>query len=240
MQVIDDFSDSRLKSWCIHCGGWRVNLDCNVDHVPSKSFLLDPRPDNLPTVPVCKTCNSSFSRDEAYMVAFLSATMSGTTDPTKQTIPSARRILEKSQALQVAINRTSSYSTIGGEQRMVWKPDMERIERVVVKNARGHAFFEIGEPMMQKPTRVRVVPLEYMKDAERDGFESGYDPQGMWPEVGSRMMTRLLTGQDLNSDGWVIVQDGVYRYLAIQAGLMTVRTVLHDFLATEVYWGDDF
>jgi hypothetical protein len=128
---------------------------------------------------------------------------------------------------------------IGGEQRMVWKPDMERIERVIVKNARGHAFFEIGEPMMQKPTSVQVVPLEYMKDSERNEFESGYDPQGMWAEVGSRMMTRLATGQDLKGDGWVIVQEGVYRYLAIQAGLMTVRTVLYEFLATEVRWGDD-
>jgi hypothetical protein len=116
---------------------------------------------------------------------------------------------------------------------------MERIERGIVKNACGHAFFEIGEPMMQKPTSVRVVPLEYMKDSERDEFESGYDPQGMWPEAGSRMMTRLATGQDLNGDGWVIVQEGVYRYLAIQAGLMTVRTVLYEFLATEVRWDDD-
>ncbi len=171
------------------------------------------------------------------MVAFLSATMSGSAEPSKQIIPSARRIFEKSEALQAAISRSSSYTTIGGEERMVWKPDMDRIERVVVKNARSHAFFEIGEPMMQKPTSVRIVPLEYMKDSEREEFESGYDPMGMWPEVGSRMMTRLLTGDDLNGAGWVLVQNGVYRYLAIQAGLMTVRTVI-DFLATEVYWDD--
>jgi hypothetical protein len=71
------------------------------------------------------------------MVACLSAAMSGSTDPGKQVIPSARRILEKSEALQTAINRSSGYTTIGGEQRLVWKPDIERIERVVVKNARG-------------------------------------------------------------------------------------------------------
>ena len=92
------------------------------------------------------------------MVACLSAAMSGSTDPGKQVIPSARRILEKSEALQTAINRSSGYTTIGGEQRLVWKPDIERIERVVVKNARGHAFFEIGEPMMHKPASVRVIP----------------------------------------------------------------------------------
>jgi hypothetical protein len=47
----------------------------------------------------------------------------------------------------MAINQSSSYTTVGGEQRMVWKPDVARIERVVVKNARGHAFFEIGETL---------------------------------------------------------------------------------------------
>jgi hypothetical protein len=44
------FSDDRLKNWCIHCGGWLVNLDSNLDHAPSKSFLQDPRLENLPTV----------------------------------------------------------------------------------------------------------------------------------------------------------------------------------------------
>jgi hypothetical protein len=36
-----------------------------------------------------------------------------------------------------------------------------------------------------------------------------------------------------------MVQDGVYRYVALQTGLMTVRSVLYEFLATEVYWDDD-
>jgi hypothetical protein len=163
------------------------------------------------------------------MVACLSAAMSGSTDPGKQVIPSARRILEKSDALQTAINRSSGY--------LVWKPDIERIERVVVKNARSHAFFEIGEPMIHKPASVRVIPLEYMSTADRAEFESVGGDIGLLPEVVGRMMTRLLTGQDLTEHGWVLVQEGVYRYLAIQAGLMTVRTVLHDFLTTEVYLG---
>jgi hypothetical protein len=236
VQIIEEFSDDRLKSWCLHCGGWLVNLDCNVDHAPSKSLLQDPRPENLPTVPVCKTCNSGFSKDEAYMVACLSAAMSRTTEPAKQIIPSARRILEKSEPLQTEINRSSGYTTIGGEQRLVWKPDLERIERVVVKNARGHAFFEIGEPMMHKPASVKIVPLEYIPAGERAEFEDVGSGMGFLPEVGSRMMTRVFTGEDLTDDGWVLVQEGVYRYAAMQTGLMTVRSVMYEFLATEVYW----
>jgi hypothetical protein len=239
VQIIEDFSDERLKAWCIHCGGWLIDLDANVDHAPSKGFLLDPRPENLPTVPVCIPCNSGFSRDEAYMIALLSTALSGTTDPAKQIIPSARRILEKSVPLQERIKRSSSYTTIGGEQRLVWKPDLERIGKVVVKNARGHAFFEIGEPMMHEPTSVRIVPLEHLTRGEREEFEE-IGGTGLYPEVGSRMMTRVLTGQDLTEHGWVMVQEGVYRYSAVQTGMMTIKSVLYEFLGTEVYWDDDF
>jgi hypothetical protein len=162
-------------------------------------------------------------------VACLSAAMSGTAEPRKQIIPSARRILEKSVPLQTAINRSSGYTTIGGEQRLVWKPDLERIERVVVKNARGHAFFEMGEPMMHKPSSVKIVPLEYMTAQDRAEFED-IDENGVLPEVGSRMMTRVFTGEDLTDHGWVLVQEGVYRYVAMQSGLMTVRSMLYEFL----------
>ena len=67
-----------------------------------------------------------------------------------------------------------------------------------------------------------------------DGFEN-IDMGSGWPEVGSRMMTRVLTGQDLLGE-WVIVQDGVYRYSVVQQGVMLVRTVLFEYLATETYW----
>ena len=52
------------------------------------------------------------------------------------------------------------------------------------------------------------------------------------------MMTRLVTGEDLRN-GWVNVQEGVYRYRVEQHGGFLVRSVLHEFLATEVYWEDE-
>jgi hypothetical protein len=51
------------------------------------------------------------------------------------------------------------------------------------------------------------------------------------------MMTRVVRGQDL-SRGWVIVQDGVYRYALEQQGIMLVKSVLFEYLATEVHWDD--
>ena len=69
----------------------------------------------------------------------------------------------------------------------------------------------------------------------RDAFAT--DGLAVWPEVGCRMMTRLLTGQDMVG-AWVIVQDGVYRYSIDEcSGGIRVRTVLHEYLAAEVRWG---
>lgn len=150
------------------------------------------------------------------------------------------RALQRHQKLRARIERSKTeYQTIGGEKRCVWEPEEERVERIMVKNARGHVFYEYGEPMLGEPTRVKTLPLTAMSASERDDFE--YDgvteELARSPEVGSRMMTRVFTGQDKRA-GWVIVQDGVYRFRVLQRCGMAVRAVLSGYLATEVYWSD--
>ena len=121
-------------------------------------------------------------------------------------------------------------STAGGCSRLVWKPDMDRIQWVVLKNARGHAYFEYGEPMLDSPARIRVLPLEAMSAAERQEFEGlqGEGNLAAWQE------TRLATGQD-TSGSWVTVQEGIYRYsVQTVGGGLQVRSVLSEYLTTEV------
>jgi hypothetical protein len=119
---------------------------------PSKSLLLKPHPENLPVVQVCKPCNTGFSLDEEYLVAFLGAVTAGSSDPDRQAKANAARILNRNPKLRARIERArSEYRTHGGETRIVWKPEARRIDRVILKNARGHAFFEIGEPMLNQP-----------------------------------------------------------------------------------------
>ena len=135
----------------------------------------------------------------------------------------------------------TEYRTVGGKGKIqcVWKPEWNRIKRIVVKNARGHAFYEYGEPMLSAPEYVGMTPIETLTPPEREEFEN-FRPTadtGVFPELGSRMMTRMMTGQDL-CDGWVIVQEDVYRYSVAQCAVMRVRSVLFEYLATEVYWSD--
>jgi len=172
MERIEEFVDDRQKSWCIHCARSLAGLKTNDDHVPSKSLLLKPRPHHPPVVTIRKERNTSFSLDEQYTVTFLSCVLTGSTDPEKQPNASAARALADSSALRARIEQSrTEYRTIGGESRLVWQPDIDRIQRVVVKNARGHAYFEHGEPMLDAPARIWVLPLETMSGAERQEFE---------------------------------------------------------------------
>lgn len=174
------------------------------------------------------------------MVAFLGCVLAGSADPDVQTNPNAKRILMRNTNIRARIEQSRTvYRTIGGENRTVWAPELQRVKRVAVKNARGHAFFEFGEPLLNEPDSVWLSPLESLTSEQRESFEniglaSGPCP---WPEVGSRMMTRVVTGQDLVGP-WVMVQDGIYRYAVTQQGVMLVRTVIFEYLATEVYWAD--
>lgn len=235
MRNIEEFSDDRQKAWCLHCTRTLATLKTNKDHVPTKSLLRLPHPANLPLIQVCTECNNGFAKDEEYFVAFLSAAVSGTTDPSRQVHPVAGRILEKQASLRARIDRAARrYTTQGGEERVLWEPEKDRIERVVLKNARGHAFYEFGEPMLEQPSDIWAVPLIALSREEREEFEA-IPFSGGFPEVGSRMMTRIMTGEDLDGS-WVCVQDGVYRYAVVQEGTILVRSVIFDYLATEVYW----
>lgn len=70
------FVDERLKGSCVYCGGPPET----VDHVPSRVFLDDPLPENLPVVEACRECNGGFSLDEEYLACLLECVMTGTTD----------------------------------------------------------------------------------------------------------------------------------------------------------------
>lgn len=232
---IEEFVDERHKGLCVHCGTWIHQVDSNRDHVPSKSFLRQPYPENLPTVDVCKSCNEGFSGDEEYLAAFIGCVLSGSTEPDRQQDPRVRRILTRTPKLRQRIEnaRTESRTFFDDEPRILWSPERERIERVILKNARGHAYYEYGEPMLEPPDRVWLAPLELLAPEERSQFEDVQ--RNLWPEVGSRMLTRVVTGQDL-WDGWVIAQDDVYRYAVVPEGRLMVRSVIHEYLATEVRW----
>ena len=59
--------DKSRDNGCIYCG----DLATTREHVPSKAFLVEPYPENLPTIPSCFKCNNGFSFDEQYVSYYL-------------------------------------------------------------------------------------------------------------------------------------------------------------------------
>lgn len=251
MRYVEDFSDERQKAWCIHCGSTIANVPANRDHVPTKSLLskalrqrgadydrgADDPDGYLPQVFTCKECNSGFSEDENYLLCVLHAVISGSFYPNSDEHPEAATVLRSNRHVVRSLKTRPDGQLLLFENLPPFTvyPDMERVKRVVVKNARGHAYHEIGEPLMRAPTHVMISPLTLMDAVQREEFESIGGGIDLWPEVGSRMMLRLVEGQGL-AGGWVEVERGRYRYAVDWTNGVTVRTIIWDYLATETSW----
>ena len=236
MRFLDDYSDERFKGSCVHCGAAIDETRVSNDHMPSKCLLQKPYPDNLPVVETCVECNRNFSRDEEYLSVFLQCVLTGSTDPNDHCDQTARRALRRSKKLRERIECSRSEIELESETRIVWEPERERVNNVILKNARGHAFYELGERPEIDPNDVLATPLCALTDTQRQVFEgSQTSVLAGWPEVGSRSMQRVVLDSDI-CDGWVVVQDDVYRYQVTQCDGVIVRSVLMEYLASEVHW----
>lgn len=238
MRQLNDYSDERYKGYCIHCGGGLISNATNREHVPTKSLLNKPYPANLPTVPVHPKCNASFSLDEEYFTAFLASVISGSTEPDPQEFRAASGSLKRNPGLRARIGQSRRIEKyLWGDSEVLWKPEIERVNRVLVKNAKGHAFYELGEPMFSDPASVGMDVLPLLSERTRDQFEHVLSGDVL-PEVGSRMLQRIVM-KNLQPGGWIEVQPDVYRYAVCQTGTeILVRIVLREYLAVEVAWTD--
>ncbi|MDE0627305.1 MAG: hypothetical protein OXH99_12970 [Bryobacterales bacterium] len=251
MLFIEDYSDERLKAWCIHCGAALGSVKANRDHVPSKSLLSKAlrrkgaeydrgggEPDGyLPQVTVCRRCNSGFSPDENYLLCVLHAVLAGSLYPDPKTHPEAANVLRSNRHIVRGLRNPH-----GGQgflfddiQPFTLFPDLERVGRVVLKNARGHAYHDLGQPLFEKPAQVSFTPMLSMAGHERAAFEDTGGGLDVWPEVGCRMTLRVLDGVAM-AGGWVEVEEGRYRYAVDWSSGITVRTVIWEYLATETHW----
>ena len=237
MRQIKPFVDDRQSTWCIHCANALADVDATRDHVPTKSLLDKPYPENLPVIPVCRKCNESFSGDELYFGMFLEAVLSGSTVPKRQRTTSARDRFAHYDRMRERIERgRREYRTTAGETQIVWNPEMAPVHTVIEKNARGHVFYEWGEPALGEARGTAAVPLVSLSEEKRLAFLRGPAPGGLvgWSEIGSRMTERLIAGADMDAWGWIVVQEGRYRYRVEECGDgFRVASILAEYLATE-------
>lgn len=236
MKQIYHLSDQISGMDCIPCAETNHSGRYSRDHIPSKALLNPPYPENLMGVGMCQECNSGFSKDEEYFAAFLASVISGSTEPDSLRFPTASRTLARNRRLRSRIDAARHVDTNStGGAVVSWIPELERIERVIVKNARGHLLYELGQALELPPSHVNILPRKLLSPQQLSRFER---PRGMagWPEVGSRLMLRLLETGEVGKGGWVEVQSGVYRYAVGEA--MRIRMVFREYLAAEVVWDE--
>lgn len=225
MQQLPDFGDERNKGWCVFCGGAGETRD----HVPSRVLLDEPFPENLPVVTCCRECNQSFSLDEEYLACLIECARAGSLQKAKLSRPKIARIIERKPALESRLAAARCETANG----ITWVPEDDRVRNVVVKLARAHVAYEQNEPRLDEPSSVSIIPLCAMTEKCRTEF--GASPNtGLWPEVGSRSMHRLVLGAE-GEYPWIEVQPDRYRYL-VAIGPALVRMVIADYLAAEVAW----
>jgi len=135
MRQILPTADERILAACIYCGA----APDSRDHVPSRVLLDDPFPENLPVVPSCRGCNTSFSFDEEYCAALIDCVTVGTAEPTSHHRAKVRRILEHQPALAAALQSGRSVDPTTGATSFA--PDLDRMRSLVLKLAKGHAAF---------------------------------------------------------------------------------------------------
>lgn len=119
------------------------------------------------------------------------------------------RILESNWVLQDDLDDSLFIVTSDAKQRIALEPDEQRLRRVVSKNAVGHMFLALG--VAPRPSKISICVLENLPYAVREGL------YGL-------------------STGWITVQEGAYRYQLVDQGALVVRSVIHEFLATETIW----
>ena len=138
-------------------------------------------------VAMCQECNSGFAKDEEYSAAFLASVISGSIEPDPLQFPTASRILARNPRLRSRIDAARRIEASPGKDRVaIWTPELERIERVIVKNARGHVLFELGQAIALPPTHVNIAPIELLSPQQLSQFEY---PRGVadWPGGGQQI-----------------------------------------------------
>ena len=225
------FADERMVGFCAYCGG---NPE-TADHCPSKVLLDEPFPSNLRVVDACNSCNNGFSKDELYLACIIECTICGSTEPNTLSRAVIKRALTESSALSAQLNSSRQTNEAGN---VIWNADVTRVQNVVLKLARGHIAFELSLLQLDEPEYVGFIPFAAMSDKQRAEFESPPEQvNALLPEIGSRAFIRTVKGEPHSqSNGWVVVQSGRYRYLVTQSNGNFVQMVLSEYLACQVVW----
>lgn len=223
------YGDSRLTDICAYCGG----LAETEDHVPSRCFLDEPYPQNMPVVPCCSTCNHDFSLDEEYVSCFIDCMKANTVVPDEIPREKTRKTLLHSPKLQerIALQKRE----FGGVT--IFDIENERFEKVIRKFAYGLLAHENDILSWDSTYRISRWLLSEMSDTQKESFFQPFKGT-LLPEVSSHGLEHVMLYSaendiDFFSNPLITVQEGRYSY-CVSPDSDRVKFIIADFLAVEV------
>ena len=115
---------------------------------------MRPYPENLITVPACRTCNQSFQKDDEYTRTLLSIDVRASKNPSAQSnLPAVLRSLQRPDArgfveyLASQTNQSTILSPDGSPMGQVIELDQSRVNRAGQRIVRALYFSEMGTPL---------------------------------------------------------------------------------------------
>ena len=215
-----EYGEWHLKGLCCYCGGWADT----VDHVPSKVFLDNPYPDNLPVVPCCRKCNEQFSQDEEYVAVLLECVKWQTFNLEEFKREKVKKIVEHNPAILKTV-RESVHPLLDGHFTI--ETDNARLKTVMTKLIAGHLRFEGLDQLFLH----NGFEIHFFQDtlANREFYSEFHSPiySGLLSEVGSRALI-VMVEQDCAGSPWFTVQPNMYEY-CVAPDNSEVRIIIQNY-----------
>jgi hypothetical protein len=213
---------------CLYCGGPADTRD----HVPPRLLLERPVPHALRTVNACGTCNRSWSRDEEYVRALTHKVGFGLLSAKQWTTGPTARGLDRRPSLRRLLDDGATYDDSG---RLWQRPDLDRVNRVVLKISRGLWYLDQGA--INGLATFTVLGTGHLLAGGLGLLQE--TPESSWPEVGSRKLGRWAASFTLlnsaSESDWRIVQEQVFRYRFLLAPIgFTLQMVIYETVVTVV------
>jgi hypothetical protein len=137
----------KQKQLCALCG---INTATTREHVPPKSIFLQPRPNNLITIPCCKACNNGSSKSDEKFKVYLGLHAAMYSPNGEKLFQEALKTLNrspklKSQVLEGLIDidaKTPAGLTLLGYKGIKW--DNKTYVSTLTKISKGLFFHHFG------------------------------------------------------------------------------------------------
>lgn len=232
MGYFTSWDKSRAKG-CIYCG----KPASTREHIPSKAFLVEPYPEDLATLPACFECNNGFSKDEEYVSCFLDVLKASVYQGYTQRSDTVQR-LERNKKLKELLDEQIKIE----DGQVHYNIDENRLSRILIKLAKGHAGFEFDHISFDdSDIVVRYNFIFNMSEDAVSKFEE-IPEMKLFPEVGSRscvgsyIIQNVDTGEASAFMLWNDVQEGQYRYQVSynEVGGICVKIVIYEMLYCRV------